>query len=671
MKHLMYKTIKIFIFLIVTVLTICCKQEYPPYVEQALKIAGENRKELEKTFKHYRSPKDSLKLKAAYYLVANMPGEGFRYGNIIDKYNRIFDILEGKSEEWKKSQPWFSKDIHRMLDSLAMEYGLVDTSNLKTYKDLQVLDSKYLIANIDAAFKEWQQPWCRHISFEQFCEYILPYRTFEERPEYWRHRFKKQYKHILDSVKDKNDVLEVGYHLNQAAMPYFSLGFDKFPVTIAPSNLLKGNFGNCSNNSNHKILAFRSMGVPVALDFIPIYGNNKNKHFWNSTLDNDAKPISFEKPLKDPNSEVIFLPKFTLTKIFRQTWAHQHDKLLLLTETKNKLPSNLKDTKYIDVTEEYIEVDDITIRLTNLPEGVKYAYIGVFNNAGWYPVHFGRIASDSTVVFTKMGRNVVYLPMYFKDENLFAATTPFLLNKDGEIIQFNPEGSNVKQVKLTRKYNMVKRKENWQRCLLNGKFQGANKADFSDAVTLHTIKRIPSQHLETIKIYNPGKFRYLRFLFDVDTANITGEYDGATIAEVQFYNAKQELLVGEPVTLPGQKVVVYPPSNVFDGNPLTYYLDDREEKGKYIGIDLGEGNQQRVATIRFQSRNDMNNIQPGDEYELYVWYGDNFRSLGKQVATDTVLYYNAPSNALFWLRNLSGGSEERIFTYENGKQVWW
>lgn len=28
------------------------------------------------------------------------------------------------------------------------------------------------------------------------------------------------------------------------------------------------------------------------------------------------------------------------------------------------------------------------------------------------------------------------------------------------------------------------------------------------------------------------------------------------------------------------------------------------------------------------------------------------------------------SNAILWLRNHSEGNEERIFTYENGMQVW-
>jgi len=70
-------------------------------------------------------------------------------------------------------------------------------------------------------------------------------------------------------------------------------------------------------------------------------------------------------------------------------------------------------------------------------------------------------------------------------------------------------------------------------------------------------------------------------------------------------------------------------------------------------------------------RNDMNAIQPGDEYELLYWNG-GWKSLGRKIADSTTLQYdNVPYNALFWLKNHSSGREERIFTYENGKQVWW
>ena len=47
---------------------------------------------------------------------------------------------------------------------------------------------------------------------------------------------------------------------------------------------------------------------------------------------------------------------------------------------------------------------------------------------------------------------------------------------------------------------------------------------------------------------------------------------------------------------------------------------------------------------------------------------------GRQVGSRQLQYLeydNVPDNALLLLRNLTKGKEERIFTYEDGKQVWW
>ena len=50
-------------------------------------------------------------------------------------------------------------------------------------------------------------------------------------------------------------------------------------------------------------------------------------------------------------------------------------------------------------------------------------------------------------------------------------------------------------------------------------------------------------------------------------------------------------------------------------------------------------------------------------------------SLGKQTGgsreIQKLTYCSVPSNALYLLRNLTKGVEERIFTYENNNQKWW
>ena len=89
-----------------------------------------------------------------------------------------------------------------------------------------------------------------------------------------------------------------------------------------------------------------------------------------------------------------------------------------------------------------------------------------------------------------------------------------------------------------------------------------------------------------------------------------------------------------------------------------------------MGMDVGSPVE--IKEIRYIGRNDDNGIRRGDHYELFYFSEEGWKSLGMQIGEDNCLiYHNVPKGALFWLRNLTRGIEERIFTFENGKQVWW
>ena len=63
-----------------------------------------------------------------------------------------------------------------------------------------------------------------------------------------------------------------------------------------------------------------------------------------------------------------------------------------------------------------------------------------------------------------------------------------------------------------------------------GKFQGANSADFSDAVTLHTLAGPPTEGLLTLQLVNYATaFRYLRYL--------SPDNGFCNVAEVEFYGS--------------------------------------------------------------------------------------------------------------------------------------
>src|SRR5690606_11922445 len=149
-------------------------------------------------------------------------------------------------------------------------------------------------------------------------------------------------------------------------------------------------------------------------------------------------------------------------------------------------------------------------------------------------------------------------------------------------------------------------------------------------------------------------YRYVRFVPERDTAYL---------AELAFYDNDGHKREGE--LFPGNMGGGTLDSAIFDGNPLTY-------SG---GIDFDVGYQfdhpVRIHSIAFQARNDDNHIRKGDEYELQYWEG-GWKSLGKQIANDTILYYNdVPRNALMILRNHTRGSEEIPFRINEDKEQEW
>jgi hypothetical protein len=73
------------------------------------------------------------------------------------------------------------------------------------------------------------------------------------------------------------------------------------------------------------------------------------------------------------------------------------------------------------------------------------------------------------------------------------------------------------------------------------------------------------------------------------------------------------------------------------------------------------------------SKNGINTtpINEGGSYELFYWDND-WKSVGKYPAeTDSTEISELPSGCLYWLIADGSDKEERIFTLEDGKQVWW
>ena len=74
----------IFLFLL---LLFSCQNSEEKQLEKVLTLSGNNRPELEKVLEHYKENEaDSLKLRAAKFLIINMPGHQSYTGKDIEEY---------------------------------------------------------------------------------------------------------------------------------------------------------------------------------------------------------------------------------------------------------------------------------------------------------------------------------------------------------------------------------------------------------------------------------------------------------------------------------------------------------------------------------------------------------------------------------------------------------
>lgn len=413
---------------------------YPQPVVEALEAAGENRGELEKVLSHYSSGGDSLKLEAAYYLIANMEGHGYVIYDMIDSAGAKvdFNVLDYSDYEALKAA----------VDTLESRHGELDFEKKEMMYDFNIITGEFLINQIDFAFAAWRQrPWSRDFSFEQFCEYILPYRGSNEPLEDWRETFLEKYKDIATKMTDQSDPIEAAALINDDVKSWF--GFDPrfyyHPTDQGLSEMIENKLGRCEDMTNLAIYAMRANGLAVTSDYTPYWANSGNNHAWNAIVTPDGKVIPFMGAESNPGQYRL---ANKLAKVYRKTFSIQMNNLVFQERKQEKIPRWLARKSYIDVTADYTDALDVTLEFKReIPDSVDIAYLCVFNTGEWKPIHWGKIENGSAT-FTDMGRDIAYLPALYINEEIMPFGSPFILDIDGILAELEPDDSNKQPVQL-------------------------------------------------------------------------------------------------------------------------------------------------------------------------------------------------------------------------------
>jgi len=404
-------------------------EAWPAEVEAALAEAGKNRSELQQVLRHFQCGSDRQKYDAACFLIRNMPEHAYRVFHLKDPKGATvpFDALE---------YPDFAQ-ARRALAQLEAKYGELDFHPDTVIRDVETVKANYLIDEIDLAFRIWREkPWARSLSFDAFCEYVLPYRAGHEPVETWRAACEIPTGKIVAQLKDPSDSREAAAAVLKETKHRmdFSELYYLHPTDQGFAQMCRNRVGRCGDMSNLQVYIYRANAIAVAGDYTPFWATRDNNHGWEVLLD------------KDGRGSAGLLNR--AAKIYRRQFSSNPESLACQVKDLEDPPPALRSRHFGDVTQQYIPTTDVRVPLIFPPSRpTAVSYICVFNGGEWRPIHWARIINGHTV-FTRMGREIVYLPAYYDKNHVVAAAPPFILNPKGRMIQLAVDPGDLARLSL-------------------------------------------------------------------------------------------------------------------------------------------------------------------------------------------------------------------------------
>ncbi len=597
-------------------------------LEVAMNAAEENSREMQKALNHFSA--NSMQHDAMEYLIRNMP------------------------------------------DHYACEPAGKCVQSLQ--EDIKSLSASYLIQNVEEAFSTWQNsPWRDEVDFMRFCQYILPYKIDQEPVVEWRCTLKDKYAHLVADVTNQREAFTIVFNYLKE---HFKVQDNKrsYEADILTLDSLQG--GDCRERAIHMVYVMRALGIAAALDYTPFWANQgTNAHYWVSMISRDNtvytigkdslnnidgtyEPIKYHIDYQSYPYSVDSLKR--IAKVYRVTY----DKVRSLAAPSSQdIPLCLRSVHAKDVTTEYHHLTRGNMLPVAAPRGTPL-YVCTFQQRnGWIPIgEARRVDRDHVDIGPLIHDNVVVVASY-EDGTTIPLSNPFLISHDGQPKELSPDVHSLRRVKLLRKYYVNSRWPNRWGDMIGAVLEASNDADFRIGKRqAHKVTRMPVEKY-TAKLDGAVTERYIRFLpadgkYPVPAEIDLIDHDGQIIPKDDYrIYAVGDGLTGDPIPIKWLR----------DNDPSTTFY---KQFPYWIGIELVEC-RNKVSAVQFLLWNDMNRITLGHDYELF-YFDREWRSLGqKRASADYLEYDRVPSNALLLLRDYTKGKEERIFVYENAKQVWW
>lgn len=613
------------------------------------------RKKYASVLEHYsQHENDSLKYKAALFLIENMNGHYSPEGTQIEIYKEEINTINTKKGIRELNEAW----------NCAGKNG-------KTYllPDSAIVSQRMLISNIESSFEAWlSAPWKKDIDFPTFCNYILPYRCSEEHiGGNWRKAMKEAYEPVISGEKN---LLKAFAKLKKAVFNDVVLSNAYCPYELDAITTHRIGKAECGQRAIVLVDVLRALGIPAAIDITPMWADYSSMgHGWVSVVTKEGTTYTvFENDSiaksMNPVDASIFFPRYNITpedncpydikqmktpvKIYRKEYAVNG------VHTKNRA-DNPTYRLMKDVSNAYGLTSHVVLDVNTEDLVYLCSYLSAQD---WMSVDFAK-PINRKVIFENIGKGSVCTAYIVKEGKRKYISYPFITDERGINRYFRLSSEKKENIRINRKYPLCQYTiETWG-FMKNGVFLGANKADFTDADTLATINTMP-YGLTELKCSSNRTYRYLRYK--------APQNNRSSLSELQFIansSIGRKTLNGNYST---DGVEAEHLENLFDNNTAT---SCRGTKTAYtITVDLGEGKASEVDAIKFAPATDLNFVEKGHLYELY-YFDTEWHLIGRQIAQkEELIFKQVPSGALLLLKDKTAGKEERIFEYKDGKQVW-
>jgi hypothetical protein len=531
----------------------------------------------------------------------------------------------------------------------------------------------FLVNTIEGAFAVKDQPWNKNLSFDDFCEYILPYR-FNNEPVFDIR--KKLYDHfnrliLQDSIS--NDPKKIISITNQY-INGFNWDWDEPGKTVPDIGFFNIFYLNITEMAcfNHMAIQgpiLRSLGIPAIEVFTPKWNDSNSGHSWAGLPTDSNKWILYSPIYQNPGDSTKLWSYGRATKFYTKTFKAQANSPFFLKSSGEAIPPIFSSPCFKDITASIVKTYDIISQISPSDPSINLYYFCTFINGMWDPIGWGKInKTDHSVVFQDIPAGQIGIPCIYKNSQMIPCGKLVELNKNGNISVISPN-TKLGAILVQRKFPPKARMLYFTEKIIGTKIEGANSVDFSDAVLLSTIKDTMNPYLQDYSFHNSNSFRYYRL--------IAPEFK-LYLAELEFLTSNPNCSISKaiPLTILSakdtcNKLQFYRIKGNLIGDSIDQYCFDKDlltySENSWVGIDLGIP--RKIDRIRIAPRNANNGVVVGNRYQLFYWNNEWISSGIQKAKYNFIQFENVPLNTFYWLRNIDNGREEQPFFYKEENQL--